>query len=108
MSGRLPTALAIGALLRRVNDSGGLAVVRARGDEQAGGVLLILEERDGPTRVVERGIGPDGQLGLIETTPSGDVEGYWRRRRSSDPDLWVVALDVAHAERFAAETIAAS
>jgi hypothetical protein len=108
MSGRLPTALAVAALLRRVNDSGGLAVVRARGDDQAGGMLLILEGRNGPTRVVERGIGPDGQLGFIDSTPSSDVEAYWRRRRSSDPDLWVVALDIAHAERFAAETIAAS
>jgi len=30
---------------------------------------------------------------------------YWRRRRASDSDLWVVELDIADAERFAAETI---
>lgn len=108
MSAQLPTALAVAALLRRVNDAGGLAVIRARGDDQAGGVLLILEGRDEPTRVVERGIGADGQPGFIDSTPSDDIEGYWRRRRSRDPDLWIVALDIAHAERFAAETISTS
>jgi len=27
------------------------------------------------------------------------------RRRRNDPDLWVVELDIAQAERFAAETM---
>ncbi|HWV11973.1 MAG TPA: DUF1491 family protein, partial [Sphingobium sp.] len=30
---------------------------------------------------------------------------YLARRRRSDPDLWVIELDIADAERFAAETI---
>ena len=51
--------------------------------------------------------------GLIALVPSGPsacddpfaVSDYWQRRRSRDPDLWVVELDIASAERFAAETI---
>jgi hypothetical protein len=35
----------------------------------------------------------------------GAVSDYWQRRRSRDPDLWVLELDIAAAERFAAETI---
>jgi hypothetical protein len=36
-----------------------------------------------------------------------DIAAYWRRRRERDPDLWVIELDIAEAERFAAETILA-
>lgn len=104
MSGRLPTDLVVGALLRRVNDAGGMAMVRAKGDAQAGGVLLLLED-GGEARAVERGIGPDGTDALIDSTPASGVEDYWRRRRSRDPDLWVVELVVAGAERFAAESL---
>ena len=105
MSARLPTGLLIGALLRRVNDSGGFAAVLAKGDAQAGSVLLLLADQDGPERLVERGIGADGRVALIESTPAEDLTGYWRRRRDRDPDLWVIELNVPDAERFAAETM---
>jgi hypothetical protein len=105
MSARLPTALLVGALLRRVNDSGGFAAVLAKGDAQAGSTLLILVDRDGQERLVERGIGPDGKLQLIDSTPATGVVDYWRRRRDNDPDLWVIELNTPDAERFAAETM---
>jgi hypothetical protein len=107
VSARLPAGVVVSALLRRVNDAGGLGVVRARGDAQAGGILVILEGPERARRVVERGLGPDGDTALIETGPrdSAEVDDYWRRRRSRDPDLWVIELDIAGAERFAAETI---
>ena len=109
MSTRLPTAIVVSALLRRVNDAGGMAAVRARGDAQAGGVLAVLVDRAGSTRVVERGVGPNGRESLIDSTPSngGDVDEYWRRRRSRDPDLWVIELDIPAAERFAVESLLA-
>ena len=106
MMARLPTHLLIGALLRRVNDAGGIAVVRARGDGDAGSILLLLEREE---RLLERAIGPDGADALVPSGPapgSGELpDDYWRRRRARDPDLWVVALDVADGQRFAAETI---
>jgi hypothetical protein len=33
------------------------------------------------------------------------LDHYIARRRRSDPDLWVIELDVAEAERFAVETL---
>ena len=106
MSGRLPSDLLVGALLRRVNDAGGIAVVRARGDAQAGAILIIDELE---SVILERGIGADGSRGLIETGPKAGAaeshDDYWQRRRQRDPDLWVVALDIPQAKRFAAETI---
>ncbi len=105
MSARLPMALLVGALLRRVNDSGGFAAVLAKGDAQAGSALLLLVDRAGQERLVERGIGADGKVKLIDSTPAADVAGYWRRRRENDPDLWVIELNTPDAERFAAETM---
>ncbi|ONF96474.1 DUF1491 family protein [Sphingomonas jeddahensis] len=106
MTGRLPTHLTVAALLQRVNNAGGIAVVRARGDADAGAILVLLEREE---HCLERGFGPDGGESLIPGGPkpgSGEsLDDYWRRRRQRDPDLWVVALDVAEAQRFAAETI---
>ncbi len=105
MSDRLPSGVLVSAMIRRVNDAGGMAVVRARGDAQAGGILLVVSEPGSGERLLERGLGPDGTPALIDSTPAGDVDEYWQRRRSRDPDLWVVALDIVAAERFAAETM---
>lgn len=105
MSGRLPTSVVVGALLRRVNDAGGMGMVLAKGDAQAGGVLVCLVERDRTARVLERGIDASGAVALIESHRSAEPEAYWQRRRARDPDLWVVELDIPSAERFAAETI---
>jgi hypothetical protein len=102
---RLPTGILVSALLRRANDSGGSGMVLAKGDAQAGGVLLVLAGRDTPDRVIERGIGPDGKTALIESHTGEGTTDYWRRRRRSDPDLWVIELDSPLAERFAAETL---
>jgi hypothetical protein len=95
----------VSALLRRTNDSGGQGVVLARGNVQGGGILVLLVGACGESRVVERGIGPDGKTALIDSTPADDPQSYWQRRRSRDPDLWVVELDSPSAERFTAETI---
>lgn len=110
MNAALPTHILVSALLKRVNDAGGMGMVRARGDAGAGSILLILNGGGGPGRLVERAIGPLGAPSLVAAGPpdSSDAaarEAYWRRRRERDPDLWVIELDIASAERFAAETI---
>ena len=105
MSDRLPANVLVTALLRRVGEAGGFGAVLAKGDPQAGAVLVVTRARDGAPRLWERGIGPDGRPGLIESTPADDLDGYWRRRRARDPDLWVIELDSPQAQRFAAETI---
>ena len=105
MNERLPTRVLVSALLRRVADTGGFATVLARGDDQAGAVLVVVAERGGAGRLFERGIGPDGRVALIDTTPADALDEYWRRRRQRDPDLWVIELDGADSQRFAAETL---
>lgn len=106
---RLTTTVRVSALVRRVHDAGGSAMILAKGDPTGGAVLLLLLDRGGNPRFYERGLGPDGHVAMIESGPrdaeSDAVTDYWQRRRSRDPDLWVVEVDVAAAERFAAETI---
>ena len=102
---RLPTYLIVGALLRRVNDAGGMAMVRARGDA-SGGAVLVLLEREG--RAVELGLGPDGTSTLIDSRGAGatePLEDYWHRRRARDPDLWVIELSAPDAESLAREAL---
>ena len=110
MRARLASGLIVNALIRRVNAEGGSAMVLAKGEAEAGAILVLTLERGANPGFFERGIGPDGKPALVRSGPSvfedsGAVSDYWQRRRSRDPDLWVVELDIASAERFAAETI---
>lgn len=110
MNAALPTGILVSVLLKRVNDAGGMGMVRARGDAESGAILLILNEAPGVSRVMERALDPAGKPTLVDAGPSDsqDIavrEAYWRKRRERDRDLWVIELDIASAERFAAETI---
>ena len=110
MNPRLASGLIVNALIRRVNAEGGSAMVLAKGHVEAGAILVLALDRGGDPRFFERGIGPEGDPALVRSGPAilddpGAVSDYWQRRRSRDPDLWVVELDIASAERFAAETI---
>lgn len=107
---RLASGLVVNALVRRVNAAGGSAMVLARGEAEAGAILVLALERGGDPHFLERGIGPDGLPTLVRSGPAEmadeeAVSSYWQRRRARDPDLWVIELDIAGAERFAAETI---
>lgn len=92
----------VSALIRRVNNEGGVATVLAKGDETAGAILLILMEKGIVQSVSERLLCGNGHYAW--TTVGPDDEGargdYLERRRIRDPDLWLVELDIANAERF--------
>lgn len=107
---RVTSALLASALVRRVNQEGGSAAVLAKGDATSGGILLITYERGSNPRFFERGVGPTGEPALLASGPAEiadetGVTDYWQRRRQNDSDLWVIELDIAQAERFAAETM---
>jgi len=110
MTARLSSDMLVGALIRRVEAAGGNAMVLAKGDKGAGTILLACAERGRATGLFERALGRDGGYALVPCGPadpsdSQALSDYLARRRSRDPDLWVVELDIAGAERFAAETI---
>ncbi len=105
---RLTSALLVSALIRRVGAAGGTTMVIAKGDPTAGAVVLIGVERGVPQSLLERVLGADGSYAWCKIGPkvienNMELEDYLARRRMRDPDLWVIELDIANAERFAAE-----
>lgn len=108
MAARLTSAMFVAALLRRAQQEGGFGAVVKRGDEHAGAVLIVLAERGQPVEVLERMLGGDGRY--VWGSPlaaaahnADDIDKFLEKRRRFDPDSWVIELDTASAERFAAE-----
>ena len=103
---RLTSQVLVSSLIRRAEAAGGFGAVLARGDATAGAVLLILAERGTRNRLLERLLQPDGHYAWQDSGPSAADESefaaWLARRRRTDPDLWLVELDVADAEGFAA------
>ena len=110
-SARLSSQVLVSSLLRRAEAAGGFGAVLAKGDATAGAILVILTERGTRAALLERLLQPDGSYAWQESGQAGTDEDAFRalleRRRRNDPDLWLVELDVAAAERFAAEMNAA-
>jgi hypothetical protein len=109
MTPRLTASMLVSVLVRRVHAAGGSAMVLARGDAEAGAVLLDCHERGVRTGFRERVLGLDGSYAWQPVGPAADsvpddIAAWVDRRRDRDPDLWIVELDIANAERFAAET----
>ena len=105
VSDRLPAHLEIGAIIRAVEAAGGFAAVLAKGERDAGTLLLICCERGTQARAMERMPQPDGppKWTLVrKQDPENPHEfsDYLDRRRRQDPDLWIVELDGAGVERF--------
>ena len=108
MEGRLQSSVLVSALIRRAESEGGFAAVLARGDSQAGSMLVILAERGRKARILERVLQPKGSYAWQDTgrevvVNAADMEKFLAKRRKFDPDLWILELDVPSAERFTAE-----
>ena len=107
MEPRLATSVLVSALLRRAEAEGGFGTVVAKGDATAGTVAVVLLERGANPRLFERLLQSDGRYAWHESTSAGEgsegVQALLDRRRRFDPDLWILELDIASAERFAAE-----
>jgi hypothetical protein len=100
---RLASSVLVSALIRKAEAEGGFAAVSAKGDPTAGAILLLLTQRGGEPRLLERLLRPDGGYSWGEPLASGaEVPGFVARRRRFDPDLWVLELDVPSIERFTA------
>jgi len=82
VTARLASSVLVSALLRRAQDEGGFGAVLAKGE-------------------------PDGayawQASARPIESDMEFQALLDRRRKVDPDLWILELDVASAERFAAE-----
>jgi hypothetical protein len=100
----------VSAMIRRVQSAGGFATVLQRGDDQAGAIWVECADRGQTQLLLERTTGLEGQdqWRIADSHPDAEPDRYREkmdRRRRSDPDLWIIELDIADAARFAAETI---
>jgi hypothetical protein len=107
VTGRLASSVLVSALLRRAQDEGGFGAVLAKGDATAGAIAVILAERGVRAGLLERLLQPDGSYSWQPSSRPLETDAAFQalldRRRRYDPDLWILELDVASAERFAAE-----
>lgn len=102
---RLPAHLEVTGLIRAVGAEGGFGMVLAKGERDAGTLLVICCESGTQARLYERMPQLDGTRKWTLTKSQDadnpqDFTDYCDRRKRQDPDLWIVELDIAGAERF--------
>jgi hypothetical protein len=104
-SARLPAHIEVSALVRQVNAAGGFATVLAKGEPDAGTILVVTCCNGKESRLWERMPTLDGGRAwtcsrIAEAGNEADFSDYVNRRKSQDSDLWIVELDIAQGERF--------
>ena len=83
-------------------------VVLHKGERDAGTVVLVTMYRDENARLFERMPQLDGSRIFTETKKENpenkqEFSEYLSRRSLQDPDIWVLEVDIADAERFVAQ-----
>lgn len=107
MSERLPAHLEVSSMIRLAESNGGFAMVLAKGERDAGTILIVSMFRGADARLYERMPQLDGTRPFV-LTKKQDIEkpeefdDYLLRRRSQDPDIWVLEVDIDNPERFIA------
>jgi hypothetical protein len=95
---RLKSRMWIQALIRRCDLAAIAAAVIARGDDDAGAILLKFSGRDGGCSVLTQVRRQDGELVWMRATGSDPVseaeaDSYIERQRRRDPDIWVIGVE---------------
>jgi len=104
---RLPAHIEVSGLIRAVESAGGFAMVLQKGERDAGTILVLTTQNGRNTRLWERMPQLDGSRKFSCTREQDDenpreIDEYVVKRRLSDPDCWVIELDIENAERFVA------
>ncbi|WP_298306511.1 DUF1491 family protein [uncultured Erythrobacter sp.] len=107
MSERLPAHLEISSMIRLAEANGGFAMVLAKGERDAGTILIVSMFRGADIRLYERMPQLDGTRPFVLTKSQGsekpsEFDEYIARRHSQDPDIWVLEVDIDDPERFIA------
>lgn len=108
MSARLPAHLEVGAIRRLAETQGGQAMVLAKGERDAGTILIVTMFRGCNAELYERMPQLDGTRSFVrakqqDTEKPMEFQEYLDRRKSQDPDIWLLEVDIEDAERFIAQ-----
>lgn len=74
------------------------AVVRRRGDADAGSILIRLDKLDGHSVLLSQSRDAEGRPAWLQSSgaaplPDHDVETYIERRVRNDPDIWIIEIE---------------
>lgn len=105
---RLTSRFLIDLLCRRAEAAGGFATIIASGDAQSGVILVQCGERGVAGPLLERRFSMAGNyewedIGAATGDDDSARTAYLDRRKTADPDLWIVELDIANAPQLVAE-----
>ena len=108
MDARLPAHLEASAIIRLAESQGGYATVLAKGEHDAGTILLVTLCRGTGAVLFERMPQRDGSRLFVaakKENPENKQEfsDYLARRRAQDQDMWLIEVDIADPERFVAQ-----
>jgi hypothetical protein len=103
MEPRLKSGIWIRALIRRCDVAAIPIAVVARGDADAGAILLKFNGGTGGCSVLTQARGRDGELLWMRATgpdpvAEADADSYIARQRQRDPDIWVAEIESGFAE----------
>jgi hypothetical protein len=99
---RLKAGLWVEAFMRRAQQSGLAVYVQARGDPDAGEILIKFDRLDGLFDLLAPAIGsahrPDGsriwrRLPADDPAREHDIDRLVEQREKIDPDLWLITVE---------------
>ena len=108
MEARLPAHLEATGFIRMIEAAGGFASVLAKGEKDAGTILILTMYRGEDAVLFERMPQIDGSRPYIAAKRQNpenkhEIFEYVERRRNQDPDIWVIEADIADPARFIAQ-----
>jgi hypothetical protein len=108
MDDRLPAHLEASAIIRLAESQGGYATVLAKGERDAGTILVVTLCHGKDGTLYERMPQLDGSRTFIAAKRENaenpqEFAEYLARRRAQDSDLWLIEVDIADPERFIAQ-----
>ena len=107
MNDRLPAHLEASAIIRLAESLGGFGTVLAKGERDAGTILLVTLCRGKDGLLFERMPQLDGSRSFIVSKRENlenpqEFSEYLARRRRQDQDMWLIEVDIVDPERFVA------
>lgn len=102
---RLATHMRVSALIRQCAEQGDFATVIRKGDPTAGALLLLTRQKGRNPVLYEAMPFPEKASKWQPVGPESIdneqlLQEFLDRRVSRDPDIWILELDVAFAERL--------
>jgi hypothetical protein len=107
MEGRLPAHLEVSGIIRAIESQGGFASVIAKGEKDAGTILILTIYRGENAVLFERLPQLDGSRPYIAAKQQNpekpeEIFEYLEKRKKQDPDIWILEADIADGARFVA------